>query len=169
MPKDGMVDTSLRTILRLFRYAPNRGVAEEHVDNGFLTLCVGDSQGLQVLSRPIHCLQPAQTPELTQQQKEAEWAEAEWVDAADATILVGGMLHILSLNRCRAGTHRVVANPTGRSSTVFALRPCIRHDIDLEPFGGYGSIHARELYLQVTGQRKNINRKDGNVEQVGSS
>ncbi|KAK5091830.1 hypothetical protein LTR70_006360 [Exophiala xenobiotica] len=168
MPKNGSVDTSLRTILRLFRYAPNRGVAEEHIDNGFLTLCVGDGQGLQVLSRLVHSSQSRQTPEPTQQQTEAEWAEAEWADAAGATVLVGGMLHVLSLGRCRAGKHRVVANPVGRASTVFALRPCLRHDIDLEPFGGYGSVHARELYLQVAGQRTNINRKDDNSEQIGS-
>lgn len=169
MPKNGSVDTSLRTILRLFRYAPNQGVADEHIDNGFLTLCVGDSEGLQVLSRPVNSLQSGQTSGPTQQQIEAEWAEAEWTDAAGPTVLVGAMLHVLSSGRCRAGKHRVVANPVGRGSTVFALRPCLRHDIDLGPFGGYGSVHAKNLYLQVTGERKNVNaRKNGIRKQTGS-
>jgi len=170
MPKNESVDPSLPTLLRLFRYAPNEGVADEHIDNGFLTLCVGDSKGLQVLSRPVNSGQPDQTPEPPQRQTEAEWAEAEWADAAGPTVLVGGMLHVLSLGRCRAGKHRVVANPVGRSSTVFALRPCLRYDIDLEQFGGCGSVHAKELYGEVKGNRKSVNaRKQDNQKQTASS
>jgi isopenicillin N synthase-like dioxygenase len=123
------------SLLRLFRYFPGSGFAAQHVDLGFLTLCVGDSRGLQVLDRNTN----------------------EWIDAPGPTILVGETLRVLTGGMMQAGEHRVVENSNGRSSIVFALRPSLRHDIDLGNFGGDGIVASKELWDKIYKSKFNIN------------
>ncbi|KAL8685229.1 MAG: hypothetical protein Q9224_005904, partial [Gallowayella concinna] len=111
------------TLLRLFNYFPDAGAAERHTDTGFLTLCIGTASGLQVW-RP--CLEDSTSP-----------PSGLWIDAGtQPTVLVGKTLQLLSAGRVNAGLHRVMTNPKGRQSVVFALRPSLRHPkLDLAPFG----------------------------------
>ncbi|WPG97331.1 Hypothetical protein R9X50_00010500 [Acrodontium crateriforme] len=125
------------TLMRLFRYYPTSGFAASHVDLGLLTLCIGSGQGLQVLDRTL-------TP-------------PQFIDAEGAVVVVGDTLRSLMRNQVRAGAHRVVENPHGRSSIIFALRPCLSHDIDLASFGGCGTANANEVYVSVKGNKYNIN------------
>ena len=129
------------TLLRTFQYFPNSGTAEKHTDLGLLTLCVGLGKGLQVL------LKGPDDP-----------ASAEWVDVQGPTILVGQVLRTLSGNRLRAGLHRVVGNPYGRQSIVFALRPSLKYDqTNLAAFGGEGFLSMSELWNKIRGSRFNVN------------
>jgi hypothetical protein len=123
------------SLLRLFRYFPGSGFAAQHVDLGFLTLCVGNGRGLQVLDRNTN----------------------EWIDASGPTILVGETLRVLTCGKIQAGEHRVVENPNGRSSIVFALRPSLRHDIDLGNFGGEGVVPSKVLWDRIYNSKFNIN------------
>ena len=123
------------SLLRLFRYFPGSGFAAQHVDLGFLTLCVGDGRGLQVLDR----------------------SKNEWIDAPGPTILVGETLRVLTCGMVQAGEHRVVENPMGRSSIVFALRPSLRNDIDLENFGGEGIMPSKVFWDRIYNSKFNIN------------
>ena len=129
------------TLLRVFRYYPTTGFAAEHVDVGLLTLCVGGGQGLQLWDR-------SQSP-------------AQWVDAQGPIILAGDTTRALFNGKVRAGLHRVVGNPEGRSSTVFALRPCLKGAIDLAQFGGEGVISTRDYYSKIKGSKCNINATKG--------
>lgn len=62
-------------------------------------------------------------------------------------ILLGQTLHHLTNGLAQAGVHRVVGTPTGRNSLVFALRHGWEvEDVDLRPWGGEGTVEARELY-----------------------
>ena len=130
------VDTT-PTILRLFQYAPNSGLADKHSDIGLLTLCVTQGSGLQVLTL-----------------EESEWV---WRDVQGPTLLIGGALRTLVGNRVRAGVHQVVANPDGRSSAIFALRPSLRHQIDLENFGGGIKVSIGEFWENIKSSIYNIN------------
>ncbi|KYG49492.1 hypothetical protein M433DRAFT_140012 [Acidomyces richmondensis BFW] len=125
------------TLLRLFRYYPTSGVAEKHVDVGLLTLCVGEGKGLQLLDR-------SQSP-------------AYWVDATGPVILVADTTRALMRNQVRAGVHRVIGNPQGRTSTVFALRPCLKYPTDLSTFGGRGEVDTRAYFYKIKGAKYNIN------------
>lgn len=125
------------SLLRLFQYYPGSGFAAKHTDLGLLTLCVGDGRGLQVVDQASE--------------------KKHWVDADGPVILVGNVLQVLSGNRIRAGVHRVVENPDGRSSIVFALRPSLRHPIDLAHFGLEGAISADELWSMIKSSKLNIN------------
>lgn len=125
------------TIMRLFQYEPNSGLADRHTDIGLLTLCVTQGSGLQVLT----C-------------EENEWV---WRDAQGPTLLVGSALRKLVGNRVRAGIHQVVANPEGRSSAIFALRPSLRNQIDLERFGGGVKVGVQEFWKDVQSGRYNVN------------
>jgi len=71
--------------------------------------------------------------------------------------LIGGALRILVGNRVRAGLHRVVANPGGRKSAIFALRPSLRHQIDLEKFGGGVNVGVKEFWENIKSSRYNVN------------
>lgn len=130
---------NVTTLMRLFRYYPRNGTAAEHADIGLLTLCMGDGKGLQVLdcsSRPPH-----------------------WLDLHGPVVLVGRVARRLLSDRVRAGVHRVVGNPSGRSSMVFALRPCLTNPTDLSAFGAHGVVSTRDLYLGIKGGRYNVNAK----------
>lgn len=124
------------TLLRLFKYLPSTGVAEEHFDLGLLTLCVGGGKGLQV---------------------KGPGTSSKWIDAEGPCILIGRTLHMLSGQEVTPGLHRVVGIPDGRSSIVFALRPSTRNPIRLEPFGGGGVVPGEELWQQVQHGVRNIN------------
>ena len=130
-------DQMTPTLLRLFRYYPQSGFAAKHTDLGLLTLCVGSGRGLQVL--------------------DSAGGEKTWVDADGPIILAGEVLRILSVNRISAGVHRVVENPDGRSSVVFALRPSLKHQIDLDRFDIGGSISSEELWDLIKSRKLNIN------------
>jgi isopenicillin N synthase-like dioxygenase len=125
------------TILRMFQYAPNSGLADRHTDIGLLTLCVTQGSGLQVLA--------------------LEGTEWVWRDVEGPTLLIGGALRTLVGNRVRAGVHQVVANPKGRRSAIFALRPSLRHQINLERFGGGVNVGVREFWENSKGSRYNVN------------
>lgn len=129
------------TILRIFHYFSASGiVSEEHTDLGLLTLCVSNEPGLQVLLR------------------DERDGSSRWVDVEGPTLLVGQVLRTLSQNRVRAGIHRVVGNPTGRNSIVFALRPSLRHDkLDLASFGGKGTLGMSQFWNDIRGSRFNVN------------
>lgn len=133
------------TLMRLFRYLPATGFAEEHTDLGLLTLCIGDQPGLQVLDLVGSSLE---MPPL-------------WVDAASgtrcATVLVGQTLRALSGGMVNAGVHRVVGSADGRMSVVFALRHSPRHTVDLGLFGGEGKVDPRELWKEFEVGKVNIN------------
>lgn len=124
------------TLMRIFRYYPTSGVADPHTDLGLLTLCVGDGTGLEVRD-----------------------TAHSWRPAARATILVGETLRKLSSGVIRAGLHRVVGNPEGRGSIVFALRPNLSGHVDLSSFGGEGVVETREFYMDIKGAKYNVNAK----------
>ena len=144
------------SLLRLFRYEPESGVAVQHRDNGILTLCVGEQKGLQVWQRA----EGASTGDSAGQDGEGDGvkpAKGEWKDAVGPTLLAGYALYYLSAGRVRAGNHRVVANPEGRSSIVFALRPSTRHWVDLSPFGGEGAWDMGLIWKRISEGRVNVN------------
>lgn len=123
------------TIFRVFE--PLSGVAEPHVDIGLLTLCVCEGDGLQV------------------QHLTAEGPV--WKPVEGPTLLVGSALQRLTGNKVRPGRHRVVANPDGRSSIILALRPSLRHEIDLRIYGGGISASPKEFWEAHIGALYNIN------------
>ncbi|KAK4549160.1 hypothetical protein LTR36_007618 [Oleoguttula mirabilis] len=137
LPKDDSDGDNITSLLRLFRYYPTAGVAEEHVDIGLLTLCIGSAKGLQVRDRSKD--------------------KPEWIDAQGPIVLVGDMARTLMRNQVRAGLHRVVGNPQGRSSIVFALRPYLKHPTNLSAFGGEGLIDTKECFDKIRGRKFNIN------------
>ena len=129
------------TQMRTFQYSPNSGIAEMHSDLGLLTLCVGFGKGLQVLVR----------------EKDVP-NSARWVDVEGPTLFIGQVLRTLSGKRLRAGLHRVVANPAGRQSIVFALRPSLRHDhTDLTLCGGEGTRSMSQLWAEIRGSKFSVN------------
>ncbi|KAL6244317.1 hypothetical protein RBB50_008559 [Rhinocladiella similis] len=132
------------TLMRLFRYLPTTGFAGQHSDLGLLTLCVGNGEGLQALDR-----------------FESTIDIPTWVDApvgsGKAMVLIGETLRALSSGTVNTGVHRVVGNPHGRSSIVFALRHSNRHDIDFGLFGGEGVMSPKELWQSVQVGKININ------------
>ncbi|EXJ92886.1 hypothetical protein A1O3_01440 [Capronia epimyces CBS 606.96] len=130
-------------LMRLFRYFPSTGHAEEHTDLGLLTLCIGDGTGLQVLDRFNSDQKPA-------------WVDGP-VGTHTATVLVGQTLRALSARTMTAGAHRVVGNSQGRQSVVFALRHSTRHDVDFSLFGGEGKLHPTELWKTIQAGKVNIN------------
>ncbi len=140
---DGCLDlpssmaVSTPSLLRLFQYLPNSGLSDRHTDLGLLTLCVGAGTGLQVLAR--------------------NGQKTEFRDVDGPTIVIGETLRALSGNRVRAGVHRVVANPEGRSSIVFALRASLRHDVDMSFFGSEGILDTKEMWNKIKGSKVNIN------------
>lgn len=163
------------TLLRLFRYEPGGGGAEQHRDLGLLTLCVCWGKGLQVRPQPPRP-QPAVDGDGGDSSLDPPPPPAPvWVDAPRVTVMTGDTLHVLSTNRIPSALHRVVVDPreaaetngaagTGdspphesRRSIVFALRATTVGDIDLPDFGGYGSVGARELYDRIRKSRVNIN------------
>jgi len=134
------------TLMRLFRYFPTTGFAAEHTDLGLLTLCVGDGPGLQVVNRVA---------------SGSNGKQPVWVDAPagthQATVLIGTTLYALSSRTLKPGLHRVVGNPDGRSSVVFALRHSTKHNVDFGPFGGEGSATPQEVWMKVQAGKVNIN------------
>ncbi|KAI9662609.1 MAG: hypothetical protein M1821_008776 [Bathelium mastoideum] len=137
LPESSQSLDTTTTLLRLFRYYPSGGFAAEHVDIGLLTLCVGNGKGLQVLDRST---EPAQ-----------------WRDAEGPTLLVGETVKVLSDGVIRAGAHRVQPNDSGRTSTVFTLRPSLKDTIDLSAFGFEGKLEAKQLWAAIKGSKVNIN------------
>jgi isopenicillin N synthase-like dioxygenase len=138
-PMPGKLEDATPTLLRMFRYEPDTGIAERHTDLGLLTLCVGDAEGLEVLVKD-------------------EDGEEQWIDYGRSTLLVGQTLRILSGNRVRAGVHRVVGNSEGRCSTVFALRPSTKHEIDMTVFpDGQGTMHMGDLWKTIWKGAYNVN------------
>ncbi|KAL9030657.1 MAG: hypothetical protein Q9196_001244 [Gyalolechia fulgens] len=132
------------TLLRLFNYFPNTGAAETHTDTGLLTLCIGTAPGLQVSSRASSSSAPQ---------------DGQWLDVSTRpTVLVGKTLQWLSGGRLEAGPHRVVANPDGRQSIVFALRPSLRtRYFDLAPFGESSVVDIVGLWQEIRGSVFNVN------------
>ena len=162
------------SLLRSFLYEPQRGVAAPHKDNGLLTLCVGNEKGLEVWRddpdgpevysglRSDATASGTSSVQVTSNPKGASSApirRGAWHDASGPTILVGTALFLLSDGRINAGSHRVVASPRGRSSTVFALRPSVRHTLDLTSFGGEGEVEMEALWKKIVKGRVNVNAK----------
>nr|POE48808.1 hypothetical protein CFP56_38905 [Quercus suber] len=139
MPKEPavIVNDDVLTFLRLFHYYPGGGVAARHVDLGLLTLCVGSGRGLQVLD------QTSDPP--------------RWVDAEKPTVVVGDFLRMLLKNRVRAGVHQVTSNAEGRTSIIFGMRPCLKHETDLMAFNGSGIVNTRQFYDRIKRSRFNVN------------
>ena len=139
-------DQMTYTFMRLFRYFPTTGTATEHTDLGLLTLCVGNGDGLQVFDRA-----------------DSSHAKHGWIDAAstdfNVTVLVGQTLRAISNQSLNPGVHRVVGNPSGRYSAVFALRHSSRHEVDFGLFGGEGRIDPAELRRKMHAGKFNVNAK----------
>ena len=151
------VEQATPSLLRTFLYEPDRGVASSHKDNGLLTLCVGNEKGLQVWRDDADGEEIYGDPQTHAHSPHQPPRRGCWEDAQGPTVLIGTTLQLLSTNRLAAGGHRVVANPVGRQSIVFALRPSIRHVIDLEPFGGEGTWDMKALWKRITTCRVNVN------------
>ncbi|KAI4177498.1 MAG: hypothetical protein LQ343_000479 [Gyalolechia ehrenbergii] len=132
------------TLLRLFNYFPNSGAAESHTDIGLMTLCIGTAPGLQVSSRAS---------------PSAASLDGQWLDVSTKpAVLVGKTLQWLSGGRLKAGLHRVVANPEGRQSIVFALRPSLRtRYFDLAPFGESSVVDLVGVWQEIRGSVFNVN------------
>jgi len=136
------------SLLRCFRYEADSGVAEEHTDLGLLTLCVGTGRGLEVLDRLAD-------------------GGPVWVDACgcvgegegEGCVVVGDFLRDLSRGLVRSGCHRVVGNPGGRESVVFALRPSLGRRVDGGAFGREGWLDVAEMWRGVKGVKTNINAR----------
>lgn len=137
-------DQMTYTFMRLFRYFPTTGEAAEHSDLGLLTLCVGDGDGLQVLDRAS-----------------SSNTNRVWMDATaknkNVTVLVGQTLRAISNGSLNPGMHRVVGNPNGRHSVIFALRHSPMHDVDFGLYGGEGRVDPKKLWKTIQGNRVNIN------------
>lgn len=133
----GSEDEATTTIFRMFEYEPLSGVAEPHFDIGLLTLCVCQGEGLQVY--------------------QSGDGGREWKDVEGPTLLIGTALQSLTGSKVRPGRHRVVANPHGRSSIIFALRPSLKHEVDLHTFSGGITVSPKEFWEQHTSERYNIN------------
>ncbi len=71
--------------------------------------------------------------------------------------MIGTTLHALSSRTLMPGLHRVVGNPDGRSSVVFALRHSTRHVVDFGLFGGEGTATPKEIWMKVQAGKVNIN------------
>lgn len=145
------------TLMRVFRYLPERGVAEPHRDLGLLTLCVCGQRGLQVWERPTTTPGRHNIGDDANRPHPIAEPDDRWRDAAEVTVLVGDTLRELSGNWIPSGYHRVVATDMGRSSVVFALRPSTRGTIDIAGFGGWGQIESKELWDAIRESRVNIN------------
>lgn len=132
------------SLMRIFRYRPTTGTADEHTDLGLLTMCIGDRHGLQVCDRT-----------------NSSESELQWINASEganhAIILVGQTLKMLSNGSLNAGIHRVSGNPLGRNSIVYALRHSSRNSIDLTLFGGAECIQPEDLYKVMGVGKVNIN------------
>lgn len=139
LPGPGADLRDLASLMRVFRYEPATGIAEQHTDLGLLTLCVGTGRGLEVL--------------------DVTGGAAQWVDASNCAILTGETLRALSHGGVRAGTHRVVGNPCGRQSLVFALRPNLAATVDGAAFGGVGTVALRQLFRDIKGRKYNVNAR----------
>jgi len=138
-PMPRKLEDATPTLLRMFRYDEDKGIAERHTDLGLLTLCVCEGKGLQVMVR-------------------GEDGKEEWTEYSEPTLLVGQTLRLLSGNRVRAGVHRVEGNPEGRGSTVFALRPSTKNEVDMEMFpGGEGKLHMGTLWKTIWSGAYNVN------------
>ncbi|KIW91586.1 uncharacterized protein Z519_07553 [Cladophialophora bantiana CBS 173.52] len=132
------------TLLRVFRYSPATGFAEKHTDLGLLTICIGDRGGLEVLDR------------LKSTDDRPVWIDSR-TGPHTATILVGQTLKALSNGMLSPGIHRVVENPSGRNSVVFALRHSPKHAVDFSLFGGHGLVSAKDLWKFIQVGKVNIN------------
>ena len=154
-------------LMRIFRYEPEKGVADPHKDLGLLTICICDDKGLQVFDRSL-APAPGVSRDGNPDEDSLPDAEAEspsnhgsrntrWRDAGRVTILTGDTLRILSGNKINSGFHRVVATEKGRRSVVFAWRASTDTLIDLADFGGTGVIASKALWDRIKGSRVNIN------------
>ncbi len=142
-----MPDSEVRmthTLLRLFRYLPTTGSAEMHTDLGLLTVCIGNRGGLEVLDR------------IQSTDDKPVWVSPA-SESRTATILTGQTLKSLSNGTFSPGIHRIVGNPEGRNSVVFALRHSSRHDVDFGLFGGDERVPAAELWKFLEIGKVNIN------------
>ena len=138
LPQNESSRTDTTTFMRMFQYYPG-GVAEQHIDLGLLTLCIGSDSGFEAVE---HC------PDTSR-----------WIATQKPVVLVGRMASMLLHRNARPGRHRVVSNPQGRRSVVLALRPCLRAQIDLDPSDGQQAISAREYWAKTSAVRYNINAK----------
>ena len=143
------IEEATTSLLRLFRYEPTSGIATPHRYNGLLTLCVGDGKGLEVWQEGAS--------DVAAEGCGSDAPKGGWVDASGPTLLVGSALYYFSAGRATAANHRVVGNPNGRNSIVFALRPSTRHRIDTGPFGGEGVWDLKLIWKRMSEGRINVN------------
>jgi hypothetical protein len=153
------------SLLRVFRYEPNSGVADPHADLGLLTLCVGKGKGLQVWDLPVADSTMASGGS-NEPGAPASIEADRWRDAGEVTLLVGDTLRVLSNNRFISAKHRVVSNPCGRDSIVFALRPDLNTVLDLRLYGGEGLVPTKALWDRIRTGRVNVNAQKAVREKV---
>lgn len=134
MPRDRPGAANNPTQMRLFRYFPN-GLAEQHTDLGLLTLCITDGEGLEVLDQIEH--------------------PPQWISAPRFVVLVGALGSRIFEGGVRAGSHRVISNPKGRRSIVFALRPSLESEHMIRDGDQTHSI--RNVWNSIKSSKFNVN------------
>jgi len=176
---------STPSLLRLFNYFPtsianshapegetdkgdlittkiSQTVADPHRDLGLLTLCFGFGAGLEVWDRNNDSPKGGNDGISDRNDDDRNDANSrsdggDWIPAAPVTLLVGDTLRILTTNRFRSGLHRVVVNPDGRLSIVFALRCNTDCTVELADFGGEGTVNSGALWDAIKRKRVNVN------------
>lgn len=137
------------TLMRIFRYLRTTGTAKEHPDH----VPLGTALGLQVCDR------------INSTESELHWI-ATPEGTGHAIILVGQTLKMQSSGALNVGIYRVIGNPLGRDSIVYALRHSSRSVINLGLFEGNGQIQPEELYKFMGVGKVNINAvKDKGAKQ----
>ena len=81
------------------------------------------------------------------------------MDASTPVTLVGSTLRALLRIHVRAGPHRVVGNHHGRQNIVYAPRPDLGGDTELQASGGEGLVSMCEYIYYVQGSKYYINAK----------
>jgi hypothetical protein len=79
-----------------------------------------------------------------------------------SAVLFGNWLETECVQECTKSWQ----TPEGRSSAIFALRPSLRNQVDLERFGGGVKVGVREFWKDVKSGRYNVNApKDMRIQQ----
>ncbi|KAH8660457.1 hypothetical protein BX600DRAFT_56897 [Xylariales sp. PMI_506] len=164
-------DEADQTLLRVFRYEPRGGQADQHRDLGLLTLCVCRGCGLEVWERlpPGYSPESSSTSSVTPPPEHDQGENNDggtrsppaqtppWKAASRIVVMAGDTLRILSANKIPAANHRVVATDQGRSSIVFALRASTRRPLDLGRFNGEGVVDSLAFWNAIKARRFSVN------------
>ena len=166
-PCAALTTTKTPTQLRMFRYdrptddsAEPTVNAEKHKDLGLLSLVIGHSPGLQVLSSsttPNGWISIEEPPSID------PTTTTTRSNGLTATLLAGETLAFLSRDNYKAGVHRVVCAPSSSSvatndpyrfSIVFTLRPAV------------APLYTKNFESDITGEFEPDVRLEGQLSSV---